>query len=71
MGQKKAENVKKKICIICEFCKKPAAVVNTDWHIAGCGETLQRIWECKKCGKIWREVYIYSCLIDDETGTMF
>ena len=38
-----------------------------DWHIAGLGETLERNYKCEVCGKSWREVYIHSCVIDNET----
>ena len=37
-----------------------------EWHIAGCGETLEKNWLCK-CGRGWREVYIFSCEIDNDT----
>ena len=50
----------KKCCL-----KNPKELDN--WHIAGAGETLEKNWECKKCKKSWREVYIYSCEIDNET----
>ena len=52
----------------CEFCGKESGVLDEDWHVAGCGETLERGWRCLKCGKTWREVYIFSCMIDDDTG---
>ena len=42
-----------------------------DWedgyHTGGCGETLEKYGKCKKCGKVFREVYIQSCIIDNET----
>lgn len=41
-----------------------------DWHVAGMGETLEKNFACKKCGSVWREVYIYSCEIDNETEEM-
>ena len=37
------------------------------YHIAGCGETLERDGKCKVCGKTFREVYIHSCIINEET----
>lgn len=35
---------------------------------AGCGETLERNGKCKVCGKTFREVYIQSLIIDEQTG---
>lgn len=34
----------------------------------GVGETLERHGKCKVCGKTFREVYIQSCIIDEQTG---
>jgi hypothetical protein len=50
-----------------DTCQENAKPVD-DWHIAGCGETLEKNWVCIKCGRSWREVYIYSCTIDNDTG---
>ncbi len=36
-----------------------------DWHIAGCGETLERRYQCKKCLRIWREIYTHALTIDE------
>ena len=40
------------------------------YYVAGCGETLERNGKCRDCGKIFREVYIQSCIIDDDTNEM-
>jgi hypothetical protein len=45
-------------------------VAQDNWHMAGLGETLERNYECKTCGKSWREVYIHSCTIDNQTEQM-
>jgi len=39
-------------------CEKNAKEID-DWHIAGCGETLEKNWKCKKCGREW----IPSCMV--------
>lgn len=41
---------------------------NPRYYVAGCGETLERNGKCKVCGKKFREVYLHSCVIDEETG---
>ena len=43
------------------------AEAQDNWHVAGCGETLEKNWKCTKCGRSWREVYIFSCMIDNDT----
>ena len=30
--------------------------------------TLDRKWKCRKCGRIFREVYMFSQMVDDNTG---
>ena len=35
--------------------------------IGGLGETVEREGKCKTCGKVYREVYIFSCWIDNQT----
>jgi hypothetical protein len=47
-------------------CETNAKSIDT-WQIAGCGETLEKNWYCEKCGRSWREVYIFACTIDNET----
>ena len=39
---------------------------NEGWHIRGLGETLERDYICNKCGLHAREIYIYSCTMDDD-----
>ena len=39
-----------------------------DYHLGGLGETLERSGECRMCGKIFREVYLHSCIMDDEAN---
>jgi hypothetical protein len=39
--------------------------VNDEFHFAGCGETLERNCVCKHCGLKAREIYIYSCTLDE------
>ncbi|MAE81453.1 MAG: hypothetical protein CMB80_01865 [Flammeovirgaceae bacterium] len=39
------------------------------YYVAGCGETLERNGRCK-CGKTFREVYLHSCVIDEQTNSM-
>lgn len=41
-----------------------------DWHIAGCGETLERRYQCKKCLRIWREIYTHAITIDETNNRM-
>lgn len=35
------------------------------YHIKGCGETLEKIIICRDCGLKAREIWIYSCTMDD------
>ena len=49
-------------------CSQDSIVWEDGYHIAGCGETLERVGKCKVCGKTYREVYIFSCIIDNETN---
>jgi len=56
----------KNYCELFDDCENNAEV-ESDWHVAGCGETLEKDWVCKKCGQRWREVYIYSCMINNDT----
>jgi len=51
------------------ICQNNAESVG-EWHVSGAGETLEKDWKCKKCGATWREVYVYSCEIDNETEEM-
>jgi hypothetical protein len=57
----------KKRCKHFSTCEMNAKA-ESGWHVAGCGETLEKEWSCKKCGRSWREVYVYSCQIDNDTG---
>lgn len=38
------------------------------YRIGGLGETLERKGKCEVCGKTFREVYVHSCIIDNDTG---
>ncbi len=38
------------------------------YFVAGLGETLERRGKCS-CGKTFREVYLHSCVVDEETET--
>jgi len=38
---------------------------NEDWHIRGCGKTLKRDIVCQKCGLKAREVWVFSCFLDE------
>ena len=49
-------------------CSWDTVVWEKDYHIAGLGETLERRGQCIPCGKKYREVYLHSCIIDDETN---
>lgn len=40
------------------------------WHIAGCGETLERSYQCKICLRVWREVYTHAVTIDETNNRM-
>jgi len=37
------------------------------YHIGGLGETLERNGKCRECGKNFREIYLQSCTMDDDT----
>ena len=37
-----------------------------DFEVAGLGETLEREVVCSKCKLKAREVYIYSCTLDEQ-----
>ena len=38
---------------------------NEDFHVRGCGETLEKDLVCSKCGKTAREVWIFSCIVEN------
>ena len=38
---------------------------NEGWHVRGLGETLEKDLVCSKCGKRAREVWIFSCILDE------
>ncbi len=40
------------------------------FYIAGLGETVERNWHCPICKREWREVYLHSCCLDNETDEM-
>jgi len=51
-----------------ECCQDSAnTTIEKDYHLAGLGETVERILSCKKCNLVWREVYTFSCYINDKT----
>jgi len=43
---------------------------NPYYYVGGLGETLERNGVCKVCGKKYREVYTFSCYIDDEKNVV-
>jgi len=47
----------------CESHCKPL----DEFHVAGDGEIVERNFVCEKCGRKWREVYLFSCYIDNDT----
>lgn len=38
---------------------------NKRWHIRGCGETVERDYVCVYCGLKAREIWLYSCMMDE------
>ena len=51
-----------------ETCEHPDINWQNNWHIAGCGETLEQNGTCPDCGKVFRDVYIHGVTINDRTG---
>ena len=49
-----------------DVCMQHREVVR-DYHLAGLGETVEQVLRCTVCGRMWREVYIFACRLDDET----
>jgi len=39
---------------------------NSMFKIGDFGETIERYVVCKKCGKTGREVWVFSCYVEDE-----
>ena len=58
--------MKTKRCEVFNECSLYAEPLD-DWHVSGSGDLLEKNWKCPRCGRTWREVYIYSCEIDNET----
>lgn len=56
-------------CENIDECEKHCKALD-DWHVAGFGETLEKSWQCTKCSRTWREVYVFSCMIDNKTDQM-
>lgn len=68
--------------LVCHFCGKDMSEPHSfddcqllgvpvgGFYIAGLGETVERDWHCPVCKRKWREVYLYSCSLDDETDEM-
>jgi len=40
------------------------------YHIRGCGETLEKNIICSKCSLEAREIWIYSCTMDNENNEL-
>jgi hypothetical protein len=55
---------------MCPRCNGVNVIAQDNWHIAGLGETLEKNWLCKDCKLDYREVYLYSCEINNETEEM-
>ena len=49
-------------------CSWDTVVWDKNYYVAGVGETLERDGHCSVCDRKFREVYIHSDVIDDETG---
>ena len=49
-------------------CSWKTVLWEEDYHIRGLGETLERDGFCSVCLKSFREVYIHSCIIDNQTN---
>jgi len=41
-----------------------------NYFIGGLGETLERVGKCAICDKTFREVYLHSCILEDNTSEL-
>jgi len=51
------------------LCQENTEIVKP-YHLAGCGETVETLCRCTICGRLWREVYIFACNVDNSTDEM-
>jgi hypothetical protein len=50
-----------------DTCEHPNINWQNNWHIAGCGETLEQNGTCPDCGEVFRDVYIHAVTINNRT----
>lgn len=54
------------VCSDFTKCMEHAEEVG-DWFTSNLGEGISMVYQCSKCGRKWRDVYLFACCVDEET----